>query len=212
MGIASGPKSIRALQEIRLEHRFQYPRHRSLQQAIFHRRDSERPRPCLARSLRYLHSAHRWCPIGPSLQAFAQFLNSCVQVLFKLLCRLTIHTACTPPESPATIALCGRLLSPSRFSTLSASGCVTGLNRFTCVTAWTSLCLRLTHVVTFMSPRLDSRWGGSSPFPGREFHPLEAPGLAWRTEKFLQVEIHHPAVSFGHVLLRLVHRLPRTAP
>ena len=41
-----------------------------------------------------------------------------------------------------------------------------------------SLCLRLTHVVTSMSPRLDSRWGGSFPLPGREFHPLEASGLA----------------------------------
>jgi len=56
------------------------------------------------------------------------------------------------------------------------------VNRFTCVTAWTSLGLRLAHVVTSMSPRLDSRWGGSFPLPGREFHPLEAPGLAWRTE------------------------------
>jgi pimeloyl-ACP methyl ester carboxylesterase len=25
------------------------------------------------------------------------------------------------------------------------------------------------------------------PFPGREFHPLEAPGLTWRTEKFADV-------------------------
>jgi len=33
-----------------------------------------------------------------------------------------------------------------------------------------------------MSPRLDSWWSGSFPLPGREFHPLEAPGLAWRTE------------------------------
>ena len=33
-----------------------------------------------------------------------------------------------------------------------------------------------------MSPRLDSRWGGSFPLPGRELHPLEAPGLSWRTE------------------------------
>jgi hypothetical protein len=31
-------------------------------------------------------------------------------------------------------------------------------------------------------------------------------------EKFLQVKIHHPAVPFGNVLLRLVHRLPRAAP
>ncbi len=38
-----------------------------------------------------------------------------------------------------------------------------------------------------MSPRLDSRWGGSSPFPGREFHPLEAPGLAWRTEEACEI-------------------------
>src|SRR5215472_17848718 len=30
----------------------------------------------------------------------------------------------------------------------------------------TSLCLRLTHVVAFMSPRLDSRWDGSFPFRG----------------------------------------------
>src|SRR5262252_7871844 len=81
MGITSRPKSIRAFQEIRLKHRFQYPRDRSLQQAIFDRRNPERPRPCLARSLRYLHSAHRWSPIAPSLQAFAQLLNSCAQVL-----------------------------------------------------------------------------------------------------------------------------------
>src|SRR6516162_1222375 len=97
MGITSGPKSIRAFQEIRLEHRFQYPRDRSLQQSIFDRRNSERSRPCLARSLGYLHSAHRWSPIAPSLQAFAQLLNSHVQALFKLLRRLTIDTARTPP-------------------------------------------------------------------------------------------------------------------
>jgi hypothetical protein len=38
-----------------------------------------------------------------------------------------------------------------------------------------------------MSPRLDSRWGGSFPLPGRESHPLEAPGLAWRTENYAQI-------------------------
>src|ERR1700758_2239190 len=31
-------------------------------------------------------------------------------------------------------------------------------------------------------------------------------------QKFLQAEIHHPAVPSGHVLLRLVHRLLRAAP
>jgi hypothetical protein len=38
-------------------------------------------------------------------------------------------------------------------------------------------CLRLTHVVASMRPRLDSRWGGSFPFPVREFRPLEASGF-----------------------------------
>jgi hypothetical protein len=66
---------------------------------------------------------------------------------------------------------------------------VTRLNRFTCVTAWTWLGLRLTHVVASMSPRLDSWWGGSFPLPGREFHPLEAPGLSWRTEIGPEIQI-----------------------
>src|SRR6516165_656565 len=58
--------------------------------------NSQRPRPCLARSLGYLHSAHRWSPIGPLLQTFAQLLNACVQVLFEFLRRLAIDTACAP--------------------------------------------------------------------------------------------------------------------
>src|SRR5262249_47452124 len=40
-----------------------------------------------------------------------------------------------------------------------------------------------------MSPRLDSRWSGSFPLPGRELHPLEAPGFAWRAEVGFQVQI-----------------------
>lgn len=55
------------------------------------------------------------------------------------------------------------------FDTVGLRTIVTRLNRFTCVTARASLCLRLAHVVTFMSPRLDSRWGGSSPFRGGNF-------------------------------------------
>ena len=120
---------------------------------------------------------------------------------------LSMPCSQTPPESPVTIAFSGHLLLPSRFSTLSASGCVTRLYRFTCVTAWTSLCLRLTHVVTFMSPRLDSRWGGSSPFPGRESHPLKTPGLTWRTEESLQVHIDHHPSTFGNKLLGRLDRL-----
>ena len=43
---------------------------------------------------------------------------------------------------------------------------LTELNCFTCVTARVSLCLRLAHVVTSVSPRLDSRWSGSAPCRG----------------------------------------------
>src|SRR5262252_2775497 len=96
MGITPRPKSIRAFQEIRLEHRFQYACDRSLEQAVFDRGNSQRPRPYLARSLGYLHSAHRWSPIGPSLQTFAQLLNASVELLFEFLRRLAIDTACAP--------------------------------------------------------------------------------------------------------------------
>jgi hypothetical protein len=83
----------------------------------------------------------------------------------------------TPPQSPVTIASCGDLLLPS--SQYDAVGLrVTRLNRFTCVTARSSLVPTLTHVVASMSPRLDSRWGGSFPFPVREFRPLEASGFS----------------------------------
>ena len=89
----------------------------------------------------------------------------------------------TPPQSPAVIAICDRLLLPSRYSTLSACGRrLTRLDRFTCVTARPSLCLRLAHVVTSISPRLDSRWGGLAPCRGREFHPLDTPSFAWRAK------------------------------
>jgi hypothetical protein len=72
---------------------------------------------------------------------------------------------------------------------------LTRLNRFTCVTACSSLCLRLTHFVTSMSPRLDSRWGGSFPLPRRESHPLEASGLSWRTKETLNIQIQYEAHS-----------------
>jgi len=33
-------------------------------------------------------------------------------------------------------------------------------------------------------------------------------GAVWNTiQKFLQIEIHAPAVAFGNILLRLCHRL-----
>jgi hypothetical protein len=41
-----------------------------------------------------------------------------------------------------------------------------------------------------MSPRLDSWWSGSFSLPGREFHPLEAPGLSWRTKVGAEICIY----------------------
>jgi hypothetical protein len=114
----------------------------------------------------------------------------------------------TPPESPAPSPLAEAYWClPSFRPCRPPDYRVTRLHRFTCVTARTSLGLRLAHVVTSMSPRLDSRWSGSFPLPGREFHPLEAPGLAWRTEEFLQVKINLPAVTRGDILQCLGHRL-----
>src|SRR5215471_11475926 len=49
-----------------------------------------------------------------------------------------------------------------------------------------------------MSPRLDSWWSGSFPLPGREFHPLEAPGLSWRTEKAADIGVQNVV----HLLLQ----------
>jgi hypothetical protein len=107
--------------------------------------------------------------------------------------------ALRPRRSLQRLAFYGRLLLPSRYSTLSACGSrITRLNRFTCVTACPSLCLRLTHLVASMSPRLDSRWGGSLPLPRRELHPLEAPGLSWRTEIFSNIYFDHPITTLDH--------------
>jgi len=75
------------------------------------------------------------------------------------------------------IALCGRLLSPSNvFLTLSAgppivTRLIASLLYYGLVT---SLGSRLTSCGTLLSPRLDPG-GAAPPFPGREFHQLEAP-------------------------------------
>src|SRR3989442_2527561 len=61
-----------------------------------------------------------------------------------------------------------------------------------------------------MSPRLDSRWSGSFSLPGRELHPLEAPGLAWRSEETLDVKVEYPIVPPA-ALARRAHGVDRRA-
>src|SRR5262249_13393880 len=58
-----------------------------------------------------------------------------------------------------------------------------------------------------MSPRLDSRWSGSFPLPGRELHPLEAPGFAWRAEKLFEVEVHDIPEAGRQIFLCSRYRL-----
>src|ERR1700694_2873790 len=74
-------------------------------------------------------------------------------------------------SGPAGVSRVHRLYRPRTmafqgFDPVGLRFVFTRLNRFTCVTARASLCLRLTHVVASMSPRLDSRWSGSSPCRG----------------------------------------------
>ncbi len=121
---------------------------------------------------------------------------------------VSVHAVRSDPAGFSDdLASIGRLLWPSRFSTLSASGCVTRLNRFTCVTAWTSFCLRLTHVVAFMSPRLDSRWDGSS-LSGAGVSPAESAGfiLAHRKSLLDLKPSGRQAFGYPHSQFRQDHR------
>lgn len=117
----------------------------------------------------------RHTPLGPHRAKTAVDLSGSLT-----LPSLNVPCSLTPPQSPATIALYGDLLLPSshydavglRFLTF------TRLNRFTFVTARSSLAPTLNPCRCLHEFRFDSRWGGSFPFPRREFHPLKASGLA----------------------------------
>jgi hypothetical protein len=86
-----------------------------------------------------------------------------------------------PAAVSGHLAICGAPTSasqPQRYCR-PAVKYLTRLNRFTFVTARASLCLRLVRFVT--SRTQDSIPGeAAAPLVGREFHPLEAPGLSWR--------------------------------
>src|SRR5215813_703925 len=124
----------------------------------------------------------------------------------------------TPPESPAPSPLAGAYWCLPRVRPCRPPvATITRLHRFTCVTARTSLCLRLAHVVASISPRLDSRWSGSFSLPGRELHPLEAPGFAWRAEERSNVQVEHPVHLLAHDpdvqgVQRVVLAAPRPEP
>ena len=90
-----------------------------------------------------------------------------------------------PAAVSSHLALDGDLLVPS--SHYNSVGLrmiyLTRLTRFTFVTARALLCLRLAHVVTSMSPRLDSRRGGSSQTAETCRHSATRPPRGPRTRR-----------------------------
>jgi hypothetical protein len=74
----------------------------------------------------------------------------------------------TPPQSPATSPLAVTYYCLPATTTLSACGFLPlrGSIASLALRPARRSCLRLAHVVTSISPRLDSRWGGSSPCRG----------------------------------------------
>ena len=90
----------------------------------------------------------------------------------------TVPWSKTPPDSPMILPFAITYFRlPSVRRGRHPVAVVTRLNPFTCVTARLSLCLHLTHIVTSMSPRLDSGWSGSPPFPDGNFTRWIRPAL-----------------------------------
>src|SRR5437016_13995268 len=105
---------------------------------------------------------------------------------------LSMPCSQTPPDSPATIAFIGRLLLPSRYSTLSASGC-------SCHEAQSlHVCYGLDIALSTLNScrclhESKTRFpvGRLFPFPGRDSHPLKAPGLPWRTKVGTEICVYN---------------------
>src|SRR5438445_9970823 len=125
---------------------------------------------------------------------------------------LSMPCSQTPPDSPTTIAFIGRLLLPSRFSTLSASGCSCHEAQSLHVCYGLDIALStLNSCCCLHEPKTRFPVGRLFPFPGRESHPLKAPGLPWRTKKYFQVVIHHHAVASIDQLVDMFHSVQRAA-
>src|SRR5438132_2738226 len=127
---------------------------------------------------------------------------------------LSMPCSQTPPDSPATIAFIGRLLLPSRFSTLSASGCSCHEAQSLHVCYGLDIALStLNSCRCLHEPKTRFPVGRLFPFPARESHPLKALGLPWRTEKSSNVGVKNVV----HLLLQehirqRIQRLMLAAP
>src|SRR6516164_4631897 len=88
-----------------------------------------------------------------------------------------------PAGVSATIAVFGRLLLPSRYLILSASGFLSHEAQSLHLRYGLGIALStLNSCRCLHEPKTRFPVGWLFPFPGREFHPLEAPGLTWRTK------------------------------
>src|SRR5713101_6382270 len=94
MRAAFRPKSIRAVQKVRLEHCLNDARDRTLNQSVFDRRNAQRPRADFPGTLRKLHPTNRWRPIRARFQPCANILDSRLQLALELRRRLPVHSAC----------------------------------------------------------------------------------------------------------------------
>src|SRR5207248_2564181 len=131
----------------------------------------------------------------------------------------SVHAVLLDPAGVSgDLAFDGRLLLPSRFSTLSASGC-------SCHEAQSlHLCYGLDIALSTLNScrclhESKTRFpvGRLFPFSGRESHPLKAPGLSWRTEEATNVCIEHPVHSLpldahGQRVQRLMRAAAGTEP
>src|SRR5215813_1069524 len=82
------PKSIRAVQKVRLEHRFQDARDRTLNQPVLDCGNAQWSRSDLARPFRNLHPPDGWRPIGPGFQdrKSTRLNSSHVRISYAVFC------------------------------------------------------------------------------------------------------------------------------
>lgn len=98
-----------------------------------------------------------------------------------------------PAGVSSPLAFCGSLLVPSKFSTLSASGLSSNEAQSLHLRYGLDVALpTLSPCCCLHEPKARFQVRRLIPLPGRESHPLKAPGLAWRTEEATDVGIKHP--------------------
>jgi hypothetical protein len=91
MWTATGPESIRESQEVLFVDRVQHLDGGTLDDLIFQRGNTERPKLTRFTHLRDVHPAHRSCSVGSSLESMSEILKVGLKVLTIVLPRLSVH-------------------------------------------------------------------------------------------------------------------------